>query len=356
MAKCKTIMLLVTYECNLRCSYCYEPKNVCHTMSFDNAVRYILKQVELLDDKYDEFEVQFMGGEPLMEFFLIKQVSEWLWQYNFKIPLAKIFVPTNGTLLDENIKEWFTQHKSKICLGLSFDGNRLMQDINRTQSYSSVDLKFFASRWPEQSVKMTISPQTLPYLFDGVIFLTKQGFSYITVDLAMGCNIKWEQKHLLVLSRQLQYLSSYYLDHPSIPVISMLNMDVTQVLNKPHLKKCSCGEDLVCVDYDGTTYACHLFAPITASKELAEASQNIDFKSQKEKMNNPCRQCMLFSLCTFCYGMNYLINNDIAKQSAFGCSSFKIQFLAAANFQLKRAERNADSQTVTKIETIISQF
>ena len=66
MKKRKTIMLLVTYKCNLRCTYCYEPKTINKQMNVKDAKNYICKQVDLLGDEYDEFEVQFMGGEPLM--------------------------------------------------------------------------------------------------------------------------------------------------------------------------------------------------------------------------------------------------------------------------------------------------
>ena len=60
----KTIMLLLTYNCNLRCSYCYEPKTDHKVMSATDAMRYISECVAEPDSEYDDFEVQFMGGEP----------------------------------------------------------------------------------------------------------------------------------------------------------------------------------------------------------------------------------------------------------------------------------------------------
>ena len=68
-------MLLLTYSCNLKCSYCYEPKRQKHRMTFESAKNYILEQVSLAKDAYESFEIQFMGGEPLLEFVLIQQTS-----------------------------------------------------------------------------------------------------------------------------------------------------------------------------------------------------------------------------------------------------------------------------------------
>ena len=142
----KAIMLLVTYGCNLRGTYCYEPKTVHKQMTVPDAKRYISEQVSRLDlDKFNEFDVQFMGGEPLLQFPLIREVSEWLWNQTWALPLAQVFAPTNGTLLNDDMRLWFSSHKDRICLGLSFDGNQVMQDVNRSDSYSSIDLAFFAN-------------------------------------------------------------------------------------------------------------------------------------------------------------------------------------------------------------------
>lgn len=53
-------------------------------MTAKQAQQYLLDVVERLEECYDGFELQFMGGEPLMEFTTIKEVSEWAWQYPFK--------------------------------------------------------------------------------------------------------------------------------------------------------------------------------------------------------------------------------------------------------------------------------
>lgn len=74
-------MLLVTYKCNLHCTYCYEPKSLNFKMSLQKTKEIISEQLSLLGDDIDTVEIQFMGGEPLLEFPLIKEISEWIWNH-----------------------------------------------------------------------------------------------------------------------------------------------------------------------------------------------------------------------------------------------------------------------------------
>lgn len=357
MGKRKTIMLLVTYGCNLRCAYCYEPKTTQKLVTFEQAQGYLHRQIFSLVKKYEDFEVQFMGGEPLMVFPLIKEISEWLWRQPFPLPLKQVFAPTNGTLLTIGMKRWLVDNKERFCLGLSFDGTRLMQNINRSESSSMVDLSFFAQTWPNQSVKMTLSPDTLPYLYEGVLFLYEQGFRYVTTDLAMGNNVIWKQEHLSVLANQLNLLVDFYVNNVQIPRMSMLDMDVTLVLQKSdELKKCGCGEDLVCIDCDGQTYGCHIFSPISSPRHLAKASQEIDFSNHNLFADKSCGNCLLFPLCTSCYGMNYLLTGNVCKQDPFTCKAFKIQFLSACNLQMQLAELKGDVKKKKVIKKIVSEF
>lgn len=357
MPRKKTIMLLVTHQCNLHCSYCYESHKDCVTMTAKQAEQYISSIVGSLDSFYTEFEVQFMGGEPLLQFNLIREVSEWLWKESFPLPLTVVFAPTNGTLLNEEMKKWFSLNKEKVCLGLSFDGNRLMQNINRSNSSPLVDLDYFLKTWPNQSVKMTISPETVQMLYDGVVFLHEKGFRHITTDLAMGNNVKWENQHLCAFEEQLDKLGEYYLSHPELQRFSMLNLCVEDLF-QPHysLKKCGCGEDLVCIDTDGVQYACHLFSPISASKEEAETSLSIDFNNHQEFISNECQECILYPICTSCYGMNFLCYGDVSKQSAFTCQAFKIQFYANCKLLYECAQSNNDKQTILLIDKIITEI
>lgn len=359
MGKRKTIMLLVTYKCNLHCSYCYEPKVDGFRMNVDRAKRFITEQIVLLDKDYDSIEVQFMGGEPLLEFNLIKEISEWLWLAPIKQKVMVLFAPTNGTMLTDEMKRWFTENKERFNLGLSFDGDMNMQNANRSKSYCKVDLDYFIKTWPEQSVKMTISPDTISKLSDGVIFLHNTGFKYISTDLAMGSSVEWTKDSLRVYQNELHKLVGFYIKNPDFIPFSMLRLDVPSVNRKYDTspKTCSCGEDMICVDWTGVAYACHLFSPITLSLEKAiEGNKRFDFKNHDQFNVGVCSKCMLNVICNHCYGMNYICTDDVNKPSSFHCSAFKLLFVANCRYRLLMAKKNDNYDLEQKIHKVIKSI
>lgn len=350
-------MLLLTYSCNLKCSYCYEPKRIKHRMTFESAQKFILEQVLIAKDSYDSFEIQFMGGEPLLEFPLIQKIANWLWK---EAPYGKkyiLFAQTNGTLLDEKMKSWFVAHKNKIFLALSMDGTMDMQNSNRSDSYTSIDTDFFVKNWPSQNVKMTVSPKTISLLSEGVIHLHNIGFKHIAADLAMGPTIHWEAKHLMLYRDELNKLVEFYIKNTDLQPFSMLRIDPTCILylDKNINKTCSCGEDLVCVDWDGKTYACHLFSPISVSQNKADMSNQLfDFSNHSQFLSDTCRQCKLNSACNHCYGMNYICTNDVSRPSAFHCNAFKIRFYANCKLYMKYSTHQNDLESYQKIKKVIN--
>lgn len=359
MGKQKTIMLLITYKCNLHCSYCYEPKVQNFRMSAAKAKQIITEQLSCLGDDYDSVEIQFMGGEPLLEFHLMKEVSEWLWSLSMNKKLMVLFAPTNGTLLNEEMKSWFSGNRERINLGLSFDGDQSMQDINRSKSYKSVDLDFFAKTWPNQSVKMTISPETIKGLSDGVIYLHSKGFKYISADLAMGPSLLWTRTALKDYQSQLGKLCNFYLKNPELIPFSMLRLEIkpASFRKRRYVKTCSCGEDMVCMDWTGRHYACHLFSPVAIPIEKAERSNRIyDFSNHSQFSSERCSNCLLNNVCSHCYGMNYLCTDDVTKPSSFHCSAFKIMFAANCRFKLMQAEQNNDKKKASEIISIINRI
>lgn len=352
-------MLLITHGCNLKCSYCYEHKNTHIRMSVEKAKEVLSEQIANIDDYYDAFEVQFMGGEPLLNFHLIKEVSEWLWGTSWKKQLLTIFVPTNGTILNEEMKNWFTQNKERICLGLSCDGNPIMQNINRSSSASLIDLSYFSSTWPEQSVKLTISPETIGTLFTGVKSLWDSGFKIVAADLAMGREISWEKSHLTLFLVELKKFVNFYTrGNNSDKAFTMMNLPIFSVLEMRHTysgKQCRCGEDLVCVDVDGKEYPCHLFSPVAISDNLLlDGLKNIDFNRHEEFNMTPCRNCVLNPICTVhCYGMNYKSYGDFKTNSSFHCHAFKLLFAENCKLQHIQAKQKGDASTLKKIEKLI---
>ena len=81
-------------------------------------------------NKFDSLEFVFMGGEPLLNYDLIVNLCEWTWE-RYKARNYSFVVVTNGTLLDDKMKKWFSLNKGRIMIDLSVDGYSEIQFMNR---------------------------------------------------------------------------------------------------------------------------------------------------------------------------------------------------------------------------------
>lgn len=351
----KAIILLITYDCNLKCAYCYEPKIIRNrTMTVDIAKRVLRETIEGLDDSYDSVIIQFMGGEPLLQFDLIKEVSEWLMDSDWKVKVRNVHAPTNGTVLNPEMRKWLVKNKEWFSLALSFDGDRLMHNINRSGSADEIDMGFFAETFPDVAIKMTLSPNTIGRFYEGYRFLHEQGFNEIGPSLAIGDNIGWERKHLEIMNEQLNLLVQYFLDHPDVHRVGNFALPVWNILNPdaPDLA-CRVGRDIVCFDCNGNSYPCHIFSPIAMDKNMSDKSQYIDFE-QVRLDDGPCKHCLLNKVCSRCFGINYRDRGNCVVPSPFDCAQFKLFFVANCKLQLALAKRSNNIKMVTIMNKVIN--
>ena len=68
----KTVSLTLTEDCNLNCIYCYEKHNKNRVMSIDTAKEILDKELTV-EDGTKEVYIDLFGGEPFLEFELIKK-------------------------------------------------------------------------------------------------------------------------------------------------------------------------------------------------------------------------------------------------------------------------------------------
>ncbi len=118
----KLLVLSLTGQCNLACRYCYAAAHSKQRLSLSAAK----KAIDLVAAGGDSFVLQFTGGEPLLAFDRIKEITEYI--ESQKIP-ARIQLQTNGTLLTEEMAAFFKQ--MRIGLGVSLDGRAYENDRQR---------------------------------------------------------------------------------------------------------------------------------------------------------------------------------------------------------------------------------
>lgn len=327
----KVIMILLTYSCNLDCVYCYEHNRTNHSMKIDSTtVRSIIEEeVKNSYKTYKHLIIHFMGGEPLLCFDIIKDTCEWIESKEWPINII-LSITTNGTLFS-NYKDWFRCHSDILKVVLSVDGNKFMQDVNRSGSSKLIDLDFFIATWPDSKIKMTISPYTVNHVAEGVMYLHKKGVKRIEANLALGPSINWTDNHVKQYRQELRKLISFYLSNPDYTPVSILNIDVSKVVSSfDWRKRCSCGEDFVCYDVDGKIYPCHLFTLITLSpNEMDQYKRlNFNFKDRSLFGSKQCEKCIIRRCCNRCPGMNYLYTGTLNITPPIFCIISQIEFLS----------------------------
>lgn len=328
-------MLMVTHACNLNCTYCYEAFKSDRKMSLPLAKRIIEKEAGIVRNSplYRELEIDFMGGEPLVNFQLIREVVEWLEGNPLDVPVI-CFASTNGTLLDEERQDWFSKHRDMIWLSLSYDGDERMQNGNRGTGGYAIDLDFFQRNWPLQGVQMTISKETLPRMAEGVLQLQRRGMP-VTVSLAQGVN--WSRKDALVYQRELQRLADAYMADPDLkPCSRLMRMVWTESPcdSSEQSKFCGSGVHMRTYDVDGREYGCHLFTPVVLGSRALELS-SLDLNCKAAYSDARCRDCILRNFCGTCAGFNFLYRGSPATRDFSFCLMELAEAKVSCNFQVK---------------------
>lgn len=129
---CKQLILEVTERCNLRCRYCIygdETENFrsfnTRNMTFDIAKKAMDYALSIADD---DMSLSFYGGEPLIQYKLIQDCTEYFKSHFHGDKLA-FALTSNLTLLTEEMAEFF--HDNQFIITCSLDGDRENHNINR---------------------------------------------------------------------------------------------------------------------------------------------------------------------------------------------------------------------------------
>jgi len=343
--KQKVIMLILTENCNLSCSYCYEHFKTSNIMNFSTA-KSILDYELNLEDGYTDVLIEFFGGEPFLEFDLLKSIYHYVigktWHKNILF-----FTTTNGTLVHGEIKEWLYDNRATMCCGISLDGTPQMHNNNRSNSFDNIDLDFFRKTWPKQTCKMTISEETLPNLAKGILYLQEVGYE-VKATFAQG--IDWSNdNNQTVLESELQKLVSYYIEHEDQTLCDFLNikLDMVHYSKDSSLKWCGVGEQVKAYDINGNIYPCQAFAPQTVGIDEANKFKGTTIELFTDFNDEDCRGCIISPICPTCYGANYQRTADYRKRDKSLCKFNKQCTLASSYVQYKRVlnKLNVDEMT-----------
>jgi len=335
----------VTRNCNLNCVYCYQKHEASARMTLETAKKTIDLIFDNIPDDSDGVEIGLVGGEPLLEIELIRDIVA----YTRSKPPADnyvFFAATNGTLLTDKDKEWFSANKDYIVLGLSLDGTRETHNLNRCDSFDKIDIDFFLRNWRDQGVKMTLSEHSIKHLAQNIKFIHSLGFTKIGgVNLYEG-NFDWNRdEYIRILIPQLKELVEYYLENDTLALDQMFDKQVGLCETKDGEKKrwCGIGTGTPFFDVDGRKFPCAFVTPMTFTETELEEIMKTDFTNQELFVDDDCfNNCYIYPLCPTCAGANYLCARSFKKRHKNQCRVQKLISIFAADLTAKRIVKNPE--------------
>ena len=273
----KSLCLNIAHDCNLRCKYCFASQGDYDThkrelMSFDVAKRAVNLLIRSTEGKRQHCEIDFFGGEPLMNFDVVKQTIEYIReQEKIHNKIFKLSLTTNGMLLDPAKVKYLTdQH---ISLILSLDGrpevhNRMRPDAGGRDSYDTCARnQVYAAKHrngEEYYVRGTYTKYNLDFTED-VRHMADLGFEGLSMEPVVGDDLSYAitDDDLPRIFDEYDRLTDFYLQRydegrPFIYYHFIMDLYRGPCIAK-RLRGCGAGHEYMCVVPNGDIYPCHQF-------------------------------------------------------------------------------------------------
>jgi len=269
------LVVIPTWQCELRCRYCYIPKQGGRVMTQRTLERSI--DMLLASDR-EEVILQFFGGEALIEWELLKhglaygteQAGVWGKRILFVIS-------SNGWSIDQEKLDWLKAHPVK--LELSLDGDSVTQNKFRRALSKGRDsyeegiphkAQMIRESGIEHEVIMVVHPEAVDKMPENFFHIVDLGFPRVQINFALGTIWKPDQKEsfaagLLEIGKQLE---SRWSQGDEVSLINLEGQPMPIRLN---------GE--ITVDWDGTIYGGNAFLHETEHKQKFVIGQLDDLGS-----------------------------------------------------------------------------
>ncbi len=358
----KALCLHVSHDCNLRCKYCFADEGAYHsvreTMPFEvakAAIDFLIAQ----SGSRKVLEVDFFGGEPLMNFDVVKRTVSYAKEEAAKRGKRFLFTTTtNGLLLNDEIIEFFNQEMENVVLSL--DGRKEIHDeVRKTVSgKGSFDAviekikKFVRLRGDKHYyVRGTFTAKNLDFSKD-VLFLADEGFDSLSLEPVVTDipELQIKEEHLPAIEKEYETLCDAYIRREAEGKgfnFFHFNVDLE---GGPCLQKrvsaCGAGNEYFSVVPNGDLYPCHQFAgdPKWRMGNVKEGSLAGALRKQFAESclftREKCGDCFAKFICSGgCNANNYHYNGDINVPYEMTCAMMKKRIECAMHVLAARKSR-----------------
>lgn len=352
----KKYTLCLTQNCNLRCKYCYIEKRDAR-MSIPIAEQIIdFTFTNTPPDK--KIDIGFFGGEPLLEFELIKIITDMIERHpSYDHERIELSITTNGTIFSDEIAQFFKKHRIVLCI--SCDGPPRVQDRHRSFSSGRGSsevventIRRALEALPMVLVNAVYHPATFRYLPEVVDYLSSLGLRQIYLSPDLSASWSKENADLLpeVYSQVGDLYMDYYLQHKP-HFLSLIDGKIVVFLKGGYqpLDRCQMGKREFAFTPEGNIYLCErLIGSGNNNNQHCIGNINDGLKSEwlacknvtHQSINEECLACGLRDYCmNWCGCSNYFSTGHYNRVSPVLCASEKaaiqVAFKVFQNLQEK---------------------
>ena len=315
----KALCLHIAHTCNLNCSYCFASQGKYHgdraLMSFEvgkQALDFLIAH----SGTRKNLEVDFFGGEPLMNFDVVKQLVAYARSIekeagkNFRFTLT-----TNGVLIDQDVIDFCNKEMSNVVLSL--DGRKEVHDRFRVDyaghgSYDKIVPKFqelVRQRDGKNYYMRGTFTHHNPDFLEDIKTMLNLGFTELSMEpvvTAKGDPSGLTEEDLPILMQQYEDLAKLQLERykegrPFTFYHYMIDLTGGPCIYK-RISGCGSGTEYMAVTPWGDLYPCHQFVG-DSSYLLGNVYDGVTADSEQEEF----RSCNVYSRpeCASCWAKLY---------------------------------------------------
>lgn len=346
----KAMCLHVAHDCNLRCKYCFASTGDFGSKRSLLPIETAKKAIDFLlahSGERTNLEVDFFGGEPLMNFDVVKQVvgyarsKEKQYHKNFRFTIT-----TNGVLLNDEIIAYLNKEMYNVVLSL--DGRPHINDalrptVNHKGSYEVIVpnyQKLVQQRNKQQQggnwqyyVRGTFTKHNLDFSAD-VFHLHELGFDQISIEPVVS-----EQDQVYAITEaelprvfaEYEKLSAALIEHHRQGkgfnfFHFMIDLEQGSCAIK-RLRGCGSGNEYVAVTPEGDIYPCHQFVGMESWKMGNVHDGQLDVQRKQQFADTTvyakqeCRTCWAKFYCSGgCHANNVQYAGSLIKPHQVSCA------------------------------------
>ncbi len=353
----KALCLHVAHTCNLNCSYCFASQGKYHgeraLMSFEVGRRALDFLVENSGTRRN-LEVDFFGGEPLMNWQVVKDLVAYA--RSIEKDAGKNFrftITTNGVLLDDEVTEFCNREMHNVVLSL--DGrkevnDRFRVDVAGNGSYERIVpnfQRFVAARGDKSYYMRGTYTHYNPDFTNDLFHMADLGFTELSMEpvvCAPGDPCALTEEDFPVLCEQYELLAKDMLrrwreGRPITFYHYMIDLKHGPCVYK-RISGCGSGTEYMAVTPWGELFPCHQFVgdPKYSLGNIWDGVTNTaaqdEFRHCNAYSRPDCNDCWARLYCSGgCAANSYHATGSIGGVYEYGCRLFKKRIECAIMLQ-----------------------